>query len=159
MWNARAKKFLKELEPIANSEDLKIIEMDLPTGPNTIFRIYVDSLNEKPVTIERCASLSRLLSSFLDTDDTFYYAFHLEVSSPGLDRPLRIWEDLPNFLGKKVKVALKETVNNRRKAKGLLKEVFLDKEELIIVLDTQEDLLIKRDNIKKMNIIWEGEIK
>jgi hypothetical protein len=37
--------------------------------------------------------------------------------------------------------------------------VFLDKEELIIVLDTQEDLLIKRDNIKKMNIIWEGEIK
>ncbi len=158
MWNARAKKFLSELNPIANSEGLKIIEMDLPTGPNTVFRIYVDSLDEtKSVTIDNCASLSRLLSSYLDTDDTFYYAFHLEVSSPGLDRPLRIWEDLPKFIGKKVKVMMKESVNNRRKAKGVLKEVFSEEEKLIILLDSNEELPIKRDNIRKMNIIWEME--
>jgi len=157
MWADRARTILKELEPLAADLNLKIVEMDLPQSANGIFRIYVDSLEkDEPISIDRCAELSPVVSDYLDTCDFFPFRYYLEISSPGLNRPIRRWDEISDFLGKKVKVTLREKVDNRRKFTGEL--VSVDNDALLfIVKDAEGEHKIEKEMVRKINIVWEGE--
>lgn len=112
-----AEKLKEKLLPLIEEENLELVDLEFsPGGPKSLLRIYVD----KPagVTIDNCANLSRKVSDFLDMEDLVPYRYNLEVSSPGLDRPLIKKEDFIRKIGEKIKVFLKEPVEGKLELVG-----------------------------------------
>ncbi len=90
-----------------------------------VLRVQIDrpgpaSTAEDSVSVEDCAHVSRGLSALLDVDDVVPTAYTLEVSSPGLDRPLRGADDYRRFAGRRAKVVLREPVDGQSFFKGTL---------------------------------------
>ena len=98
------------------------------SGPVWRLRIFID----KPggVTVADCARVSREISDLLDTEDIIPHKYLLEISSPGLDRPLMSKTDFKRKMGKKVKVFLKEESSQDKELKGEI--VGLENEKLIL---------------------------
>jgi ribosome maturation factor RimP len=90
-------------EPLARSLGLELVDVEyLREGPSWILRIFID----KPggVNLDDCSALSHALGTALDVDDVVGTAYSLEVSSPGLERPLKKPTDFERFAGKRIKV-------------------------------------------------------
>ena len=157
MWSNRAREIFEKLEPVANKMGLRIVDMDLPTGMNGIFRIYLECLDrDKKITVDECAKFSPVVSDFLDAGDYFSFRYYLEVSSPGLDRPVRRWEDLVMSIGKTLKIKLSEPVDGRKRMTGVLKSVSDEKEEFTVDVGGTE-VTVAKGFVKKINEIWKGE--
>jgi ribosome maturation factor RimP len=124
---------LKEkLLPLVKEQNLELVDLEFSSsGFRSILRIYVD----KPggVTIDECVSLSRKVSDFLDMEDFMPHRYNLEVSSPGLDRPLVKREDFIRKVGEKVRVFLKEPVDGKLDLVGEIKKF----QEETLYLSTQ----------------------
>ena len=90
-----------------------------------VLRVLIDrpgpaASAEESVSVEDCAHVSRDLSAMLDVEDVLPAAYVLEVSSPGLDRPLRAMEDYARFAGRAAKVVTREKVDGQTFLKGTL---------------------------------------
>jgi len=120
------------LEPIAVRMGVEVVDVELTgTGGKTILRVLVD--RPGGITVEECAQVSEALGRQLDILDLIPHAYTLEVSSPGLDRPLKKDRDFAQFAGRKVEITTYAPVKGRRKFKGILRglvqgEVILDLE-------------------------------
>ncbi len=91
------------LEPLIVREGFELVEVEwLREGPAWVLRLYVD--RQGGVTIDHCQELSRTIEPVLDVEDFIEPAYHLEVSSPGLDRPLRKPQDFETFAGQRAHV-------------------------------------------------------
>ena len=93
-----------------------------------VVRVLVDrpgpaGAPEESVGIEDCEQVSRELGTLLDVDDPLPFAYTLEVSSPGLDRPLRGAGDYERFTGRLAKIVVREAVNNQTAFEGRLRGV------------------------------------
>src|SRR5688572_27315078 len=93
-----------------------------------VVRIFIDrpgpaATPEESVSIEDCAEVNRELSTILDVEDPLPFAYTLEVSSPGLDRPLRGEDDYRRFAGRSAKVVVREAVDNQKAFEGRLRGV------------------------------------
>jgi ribosome maturation factor RimP len=86
-----------------------------------LLRVYID--REDGITVDDCAAVSHQLSGVLDVEDPIREHYTLEVSSPGLDRPLFTAAHFERFTGHPVKVRLARLVDKRRKLKGVLQGV------------------------------------
>jgi ribosome maturation factor RimP len=103
-----------------------------------VLRVQVDrpgpaSTAEDSVSIEDCARVSRDLSAILDVEDAVPSAYILEVSSPGLDRPLRAADDYRRFAGRRAKVVMREPIDGQGFFKGRLGG--LDEHDVLIDTD------------------------
>jgi len=90
-----------------------------------VLRILIDrpgtaATAEESVSVEDCAHVSRDLSAMLDVEDIVPTAYTLEVSSPGLDRPLRHADDYRRFAGRRAKIVMRESVDGQTFFKGRL---------------------------------------
>jgi ribosome maturation factor RimP len=90
-----------------------------------VLRVLIDrpgpaATAEESVSVEDCAHVSRDLSAMLDVEDIVPTAYTLEVSSPGLDRPLRQADDYRRFAGRRVKIVMREPVDGQTFFKGRL---------------------------------------
>jgi len=89
--------------PLAAQEGLELIDVELGgPGGRQILRLFIDKSGG--VSLDDCSSISRAVSAALDVEDPIQGAYDLEVSSPGLDRPLRTPEHFQKFAGKRVRV-------------------------------------------------------
>jgi ribosome maturation factor RimP len=93
-----------------------------------VVRVFIDrpgpaSTPEESVSIEDCAQVSRDLGTILDVEDPLPFSYTLEVSSPGLDRPLRDVADYQRFSGRWAKVVVSEAVDNQKAFEGRLRGV------------------------------------
>jgi ribosome maturation factor RimP len=88
------------------------------SGRQAVLRVYIDLPGG--VTVEDCAEVSEQLSAILDVEDPIPQRYTLEVSSPGLDRPLVRRRDFERFTGEMVRVRLREPVAGQRNFKGRL---------------------------------------
>ena len=96
------------------------------SGP--VVRVFIDrpgpaATPEESVSIEDCAEVSREISTILDVEDPLPSAYTLEVSSPGLDRPLRGADDYRRFAGRLAKIVVSEAVDNQKAFEGRLRGV------------------------------------
>ncbi len=96
-----------------------------------LLRIYIDT--EKGIDVDDCAAVSHQLSGVFDVEDPLPAQYSLEVSSPGLDRPLFDTEDYRRFVGRKVNIRLDSSIGGRRKYKGLL--VGVEDDEILVEVD------------------------
>lgn len=87
-------------------------------GGASTLRVYID--HARGVTLEDCALVSHQLSGVLDVEDPLPGRYDLEVSSPGLDRPLVFAEHFERFAGQRIRVRLAEKVEGRRALEGVL---------------------------------------
>ncbi len=93
-----------------------------------VVRVFIDrpgaaATPEESVGIGDCEQVNREISTILDVEDPFPFAYTLEVSSPGLDRPLRSAEDYRRFSGRLAKVVMSEPVDNQKAFEGRLRGV------------------------------------
>jgi ribosome maturation factor RimP len=117
-------------------------------GEHSTLRIYIDHANG--ITVEDCAEVSRQVSAVLDVEDPITVAYNLEVSSPGLDRPLFKPAHYEHFIGHEVSIVLKMAASNRRKWKGVIQGV--DGETIMVIVDGQQEEFAL-SNISKANLI------
>ena len=106
-----------------------------------ILRLFID--RPGGVDVDDCASVSRQISTYLEVEDCIDYAYSLEVSSPGLERPLKRKEDFIRFSGRKARIKLKDPVDGQRVFLGMLRAVNgnvllldIDGRQMEIVFDT-----------------------
>jgi ribosome maturation factor RimP len=100
-----------------------------------VVRVFIDrpgpaATPEESVSIEDCEQVNREISTILDVEDPLPFAYTLEVSSPGLDRPLRGPDDYRRFTGRLAKVVVKEAVDNQKAFEGRLRG--LEDDELLL---------------------------
>lgn len=117
-------------------------------GKHSILRIYID--HENGVNVDDCADVSYQVSAVLDVEDPISTEYHLEVSSPGLDRPLFKQAHYQSVVGQVVQVKLAVPLNNRRNFKGTL--VACDEGTITVNVDGQEYNLTIAD-IDKANVV------
>jgi len=134
---------LKNLNPIFLDSMYEIIRIKVYETETKIVQIMIDHSN-KIIDIEDCAKYSRMISEFLDKKNLISHDFSLEVSSPGIDRPLTRLKDFYEFKGSKVKITQINLENKKINYKGILTEVT----EKNILLDQNDNLVsIKLDKI------------
>jgi ribosome maturation factor RimP len=102
-------------------------------GPG-VLRIYIDK--EAGITLDDCGAVSHQLSGVLDLEDPIHENYHLEISSPGLDRPLFTAEHFRRFAGCQAQVKLHGKWQNRRKLQGVLGGV--EEDEVLLSCDGEE---------------------
>lgn len=90
-------------------------------GHGWVLRIFIDS--ESGITLDHCSDVSRQLGQYLDVEDIIDHAYHLEVSSPGAERPLRDVKEFRRFQGKKAKVKVHEAIDGQKIFEGMIQDV------------------------------------
>jgi len=108
------------LLPGAETLGLELVAVELSGGDTSIVRIYIDT--PKGVTVDDCAKASRQFSAILDVEDPISNKYTLEVSSPGMDRPLAKPEHFQTVVGQDVKIKMTTLVSGRRRFTGELIE-------------------------------------
>ena len=111
---------LRLLEAPVEALGYEVVELEFhPQGRGGLLRIFID--REGGVTVDDCEKVSRQVSAVLDVEDPIPGAYTLEVSSPGLDRPLRKEADFVRFTGEKAKLELLLPRDGRKRYTGTLK--------------------------------------
>ncbi|MDR7856230.1 ribosome maturation factor RimP [Tissierella sp.] len=126
-------------EPIVEELGYELVDIEfLKEGSSYFLRVYLD----KPggITLDDCQLMSQTLSDKLDEKDPISVAYYLEVSSPGLDRPLKIDKDLRRNIGKEVEIKLYESLDGKKILEGILESY------------NEDDILIKTEYDEAMNI-------
>ena len=126
----------------------ELVGVEFVRGRQSTLRIYIDS--EEGITVEDCADVSHQVSAVLDVEDPVSVAYNLEVSSPGLDRPLFTAEHYTRFIGEEVALVLRMAVQNRRKWSGVITSV---DGEMITVVAEGKDEVFALSNIQKANLV------
>ena len=141
---------LKEmLEPAVNAVGMELWGIEfLSQGKHSILRVYIDS--EIGVTIDNCEAVSHQVSGILDVEDPINGEYNLEVSSPGMDRPLFNFDQFAVYEGDLIKVRLQMAVNGMRNFTGKLLEAKDD--ALTFQVDNQQ-LTVSINQIDKANLV------
>ena len=118
-------------------------------GPDFILRVYADK--EGGIGIDDCVAISRKLSDKLDEADMIEEAYILEVSSPGLTRPLKKDKDFERSIGRLVDVKLYGAVNGMKEREGELKA--FDEGSVTVTID-EEEIKLERSNISGIRLAF-----
>ncbi len=137
------------IEPAVTALGFELLGIDFVSqGRHSLIRLYIDS--ENGVDVENCADVSRQVSAVLDVEDPIKGEYTLEVSSPGIERPLFKPEHFSLVVDQTIAVRLSIPLNGRRKFKGELTEVHED--GITIVFDDSE-IRIGFNEIDKANLV------
>lgn len=138
------------LEPVIEDEGFELVDVEFTNeAMGWTLRAYIDK--EGGVNVDDCAGISREVSNLLDVEDVIPCAFRLEISSPGLNRPLKKVEHFEKVIGKDVNVTTTAPIAGRRHFKTKLIDVA---DSSILVEDDGKTTRIDLDNIKKANLIF-----
>ncbi len=107
------------VEPVVGFEGCELIEVQYRReAPGWVLRLYID--REGGVAVDDCAKVSQLVSDLLDVNDPIDDSYHLEVSSPGFDRPLRLHRHFEKNIGKIIEARTTTPIQKRKKIRGTL---------------------------------------
>lgn len=130
----------------------RVVRVQLQGSKRKTLQVMIESIMDKEITIDDCALASRTISVLLDVDDPIHEAYTLEVSSPGIDRPLVKKEDFERFAGSLVKIELKTPYEGHLRFQGFLQGI--EGEMVKIELDTEKKVAeLTLSDIKKAKLI------
>jgi ribosome maturation factor RimP len=120
--------------PTIDSMGYELVRVTLGGGRQSAkLQVMAERKDRRPMTVEDCAEISRTISAVLDVEDPIESAYTLEVSSPGIDRPLTRPDDFERFKGFEARIESARPIEGRRKFKGILEG--LDGGEVRIACD------------------------
>jgi ribosome maturation factor RimP len=108
------------IEPALAAMGYRLVRVALTSTRRATLQVMAERSDEAPMSVEDCAEISRSISALLDVADPIAGAYTLEVSSPGIDRPLVRPEDYDRFAGLAAKIELSEPLNGRKRFRGRL---------------------------------------
>jgi ribosome maturation factor RimP len=149
--NEVTQKIEQILAPILSDESIELVDLEFnPSGKRWMLRIYIDK--DGGITIADCAKVNRELGRALDVEDLIDHPYTLEVSSPGLTRPLRKIEDFAKHKGKPCRIVTREPMEGRKEFRGEILDAKDDKVEIKGKIDV---FTIPICAIKKANLEFE----
>lgn len=122
----------------------------LPYGHRAIVRLYIDG--EQGVSLDDCAKVSRQVSDMLDVEDLIEGRYSLEVSSPGIERPLFTEAQYRRYVGHGIKVRFHHLIKGRRQLIGTLQAV---EDRQLVILSEQQAYTVALIDIAKANLVAE----
>jgi len=137
-------------EPVIQSMGYELVGVEFQgSTQHGTLRVYID--HENGIGVEDCARISQQISAILDVEEPIPQAYDLEVSSPGLNRPLFKASDYERFSGCPAKIKMAIAVDGRKNFKGILQGIRQSKTVQIMVDNESYELLIS--DIAKANLI------
>lgn len=143
-------KLTEMLRPAVEETGKELLGVEyISAGNHSVLRLFID--HENGIDVDDCAEVSRQVGAILDVEDPISSEYSLEVSSPGLDRPLFDKAHFEAVIDETVEVKISMPLNGRRKFKGKL--VAIENDSLIVVVDNEEyELVIS--NIDKAHLVY-----
>lgn len=146
-----AKQVYDLIEPILNDMRFELVDVEyLSDRGRWVLRIYID--RDGGVTLDDCAMVSGELGDLIDIKNFIEHEYVLEVSSPGLNRPLKKESDFIRVIGKKIKVKTRTPVDGRRNFTGILKDF---KERKLTVEYEGGLVTLAWNDVEKSNLVYE----
>lgn len=125
------------LEPVLADLGYGLVRVSYAGKTRPILQLIIERLDGEGVAIEDCVKASRQVSAIMDVEDPIKSAYRLEVSSPGLDRPLVKPEHFKRFVGNEIKVEAHAPLEGRRRFQGVLQTA--DDNGIVVVWDEGEE--------------------
>ncbi|MTJ82541.1 MAG: ribosome maturation factor RimP [Telmatospirillum sp.] len=142
--------------PSLEAMGYELVRVLMQGRQNLTLQIMAERRDRQPMTVDDCADISRSISALLDVEDPIAGAYTLEVSSPGIDRPLTRPQDFERFAGFEAKVETKEPVEGRKRFRGRM--MGLDEQSQVrLVVETQE-IVVALTNIKSAKLVLTDEL-
>ncbi len=143
------------IEPCVTALGYELVGLEfVPRGGGGLLRVYIDS--PEGITVEDCERVSHQISGVLDVEDPIRGAYTLEVSSPGIDRPLFTPEHFERFAGERVSVRLDVPIQGRRKITGVLQGL---SDGEVVVLENGEEWRLPMAAISKAQLVPEIDLR
>ncbi|MBR4943848.1 MAG: ribosome maturation factor RimP [Peptococcaceae bacterium] len=143
----------KMAEPMIAENGMELIDVEyVKEGAEWYLRLFLDKEGDEGIDLDDCELISRKFSDILENNDPISQAYRLEVSSPGIERPLKRTKDFQRFQGEKVQVKTFSEVEGKKQFIGILQETT----EETVTLDVDgTSIAIPRKQIGKANLVWE----
>jgi ribosome maturation factor RimP len=149
------------LEPVVHAHGAELVDFELKNEAGWILRVYVEKLGasaEKMTTkqaaidLELCSNIAKDLSPALDVSDPIPHRYNLEVSSPGVERPLKKAADYARFTGEKAKLKLRNGVDGQKVIVGVLGAL---KDDVVDVVDGGKTYPVSLDDVVSARLVFE----
>lgn len=142
----------KLIMPVIESNRFELVDVEfVKEGSNWYLRLYVDK--EGGITIDDCELVSRAMSDILDREDYIEESYILEVSSPGLGRPLKKDKDFVRSIGKDVEIRLYKPLEKQKEFTGVLKA--FDKEQVVLTMPDGGERSFTRGDIALIRLAFD----
>ena len=154
-WEKALDKVREIAEPLARTMGFEVLLVEEASEPGRrVVRVFLDKPGmPEGVTVDECARFSRALDPILDVEGELEGRYHLEVSSPGLNRPLVKLEHFREQIGKMVQVTAEPGLGERKNFKGVLEGVEGEGEAALIIIKVdQTEFSIPWKNIKRAHL-------
>lgn len=155
---AEDRKLLELLEPVAEAAGYEIVRLRLTGGGVRRLQIMAEDPATGDFTVDQCAKLSRQISQVLDAADPISAEYLLEVSSPGVDRPLTRLKDFETYAGLEARVELDRLVENRKRFKGELAGIEGDNVAINLEGESEETALVPFAWIAEAKLVMNDEL-
>jgi ribosome maturation factor RimP len=138
------------IAPSLQAMGYSVVRVSFTGGRRPTLQIMAERNDDQAMTVEDCATVSHSVSALLDVADPIAIPYHLEISSPGIDRPLVRRGDYERFAGFEAKIELQRPLDGRRRFRGKLMGVADDSVKLLI---GSEPMLLPLSSIARAKLI------
>lgn len=143
------------LEPIVNELGFDLVRIITIGNVNPTLQVMIERKDRKNIVVDDCAAVSRAISAVLDEKDPISGKYTLEVSSPGLDRPLTSLENFVRFSGFEAKIETDVEIEKRKRFKGRI--IRVDNNTIVFLMDDKE-WMIPYDAVSKAKLLLTDEL-
>lgn len=145
------------IEPEAKAEGLELVRVKMMGGTSDpTLQVMAERPDTRQLTLEDCARLSRRLSTLFDEVDPIEDAYRLEVSSPGIDRPLTRLRDYDDWKGHEARISLKQPVDGRKQLTGELRGV--EGDLIVVDVNVHGELKIAFDDVHSAKLLMTDKL-
>lgn len=144
------------IRPVIEDLGYDLVAVDMRDGA---LQVMAENPETRNLGVDECATISRAISAILDVEDPIKSAYKLEVSSPGIDRPLIKKEDFEDFTGFEVKIELHQPLETGQKRfRGCLQG--LNEEHLAVIIETEDqgEVVLPLKDIRKAKLVLTDEL-
>ncbi|MBR1648964.1 MAG: ribosome maturation factor RimP [Alphaproteobacteria bacterium] len=143
------------IEPVVNELGFDLVRVLTIGNLNPTLQVMIERKDRKDIVVDDCAKASRAISALLDEKDPISGSYTLEVSSPGLDRPLVSIENFERFCGFEAKVETDTEIDKRKRFKGRI--VRVEGEKIVLLMDEKE-WIIPFETVAKAKLLLTDEL-
>ena len=153
--SGRAAELADMIEPALEGLGFRLVRVYVTGGPAATLQIMAERKDGQTMTVEDCADISRQISAVLDVEDPISSAYTLEVSSPGIDRPLTRPKDFQRFAGYEARLETRQPIDGRRKFTGRILGI---EGEVVKLKDEAGEVALPYDAIQKARLVLTDEL-
>jgi ribosome maturation factor RimP len=142
--------------PSLEGMGFRLIRVTFGAGHRPVLQVMAEPLDGTPMTIDHCTDVSRAVSALLDVEDPIPGNYDLEVSSPGIDRPLVSRDDFRRFAGFEARIELARPVDGRKRFRGRIKPI--DDDDRVVIVEAAETVAVPFEDILKAKLVLTDEL-